>query len=90
MEATILEIERRGRTGNRRSSRRRAGSSSRVGEDIEPTYSKEPRNALPKMVERKGPARPFIQRDVSAVGFKCCGVKVQQGVCAVGCMCSRV
>ena len=90
MEATILEIERRGRTGNRRSSRRRAGSSSRVGEDTEPKYSKEPRDALPKMVERKGPARPFIQRDVSAVGFKCCGVQVQRGVCAVGCMCSRV
>ena len=54
MEATILEIERRGRTGNRRSSRRRAGSSSRVGEDTEPKYSKEPRDALPEMVEKEG------------------------------------
>ena len=54
MEFTILEIERRGRTGNRRSSRRRAGSSSRVGEDTEPKHSKEPRDALPEMVEKEG------------------------------------
>ena len=66
-------------------------SSSRVGEDTEPTYSKEPCDALPDMVEKEGASQALYP-----AGCKCSGVQVLQGasaavcMCSVGCMCSRV